>query len=201
MFHVRRRPTDNSAQAQAARRRKKKPSGSGGSLGGGSVHGGGGGGGSSSGSLLGRPPSGHHQGSAMMGDGSAHSPDDPAGLLPYLVELNPDGSELRQGGAVRRYILAAAVTEVGSERPAPAHPSSPVAGKSRQDLIKSCSRPGSDERESLSNHHNQPNAHPLPGGPRTTFACSATTPVRMGCTSPIVLLFRCDGFCAAFSIS
>lgn len=133
MFHVRRRPADNnSAQAQA-RRRKKKLSGSGGSLGGGSIHGGGGGG-SSSGSLMGRPPSGHHPGGgSMMGaDGSLHSPDDPAGLMPYLVELNPDGSEVRQGGAVRRYVLAAAVTEVGSERPAPPHPSSPVAGKDKK---------------------------------------------------------------------
>lgn len=130
MFHVRRRPNDNSAQAQAARRRKKKLSGSGGSVGGGSIGGGGHhagvGGGSSSSSLANRLPAGQ---AGMMGDGHGppHSPDD-LDRLPYLVELNPDGSEVRQGGVVRRHLLAAAVTEVGSERPAPPHPSSPIAG-------------------------------------------------------------------------
>ncbi len=120
MFHVRRRPNDNSAQAQAARRRKKKLSGSGGSLGGGGSIGG-----PSSSNLANRAGAG---GQSIGDSGSLHSPDDQDRCLPYLVELNPDGSEARQGGVVRRHLLVAAVTEVGSERPAPSHPSSPIAG-------------------------------------------------------------------------
>lgn len=105
MFHVRRR----SADSQAARRRKKKLSGSGST------------GGNASSSTINRLAVG---GTAGMEQTSPEDPD----RLPYLVELNPDGSEVRQGNQVRRHVISPTVTEVGSERPAPPHPSSPVTG-------------------------------------------------------------------------
>ena len=118
MFHVRRRPADSNSQA--ARRRKKKLSGSGGSQSGGNANvnasnSGGGGGGSI------------HR----LTGGELASPDqDPEQrTLPYLVELNPDGSEVRQGNQIRRHFVSPTVTEVGSERPAPPHPSSPISGE------------------------------------------------------------------------
>lgn len=132
MFHVRRRPADS----QAARRRKKKLSGSGASVGGGSttnnLHGGGGsaGGGGAAGSGAGGTiqrltADGHHQ-LSMDGDGGGGSATD---HLPYLVELNPDGSQVRHGNQTRRHVISPTVTEVGSERPTPPHPHSPVSGK------------------------------------------------------------------------
>ncbi len=117
MFHVRRRPADSNSQA--ARRRKKKLSGSGST-----------GGGNASTSTINRL--------AVAGGGpggDAASPEDPSDRLPYLVELNPDGSEVRQGNQTRRHVIAPTVTEVGSERPAPPHPSSPVAGKQQLLLL------------------------------------------------------------------
>lgn len=112
MFHVRRRPADSNSQA--ARRRKKKLSGSG-SQGGNNQNANS----SNTGSI------------SRLGGGELASPDqDPEQrTLPYLVELNPDGSEVRQGNQVRRHFVSPTVTEVGSERPAPPHPSSPIAGK------------------------------------------------------------------------
>lgn len=44
--------------------------------------------------------------------------------LPFSLELNPDGSEIPNGAGVR-HRLQPNVTEVGSERPIPIHPSSP----------------------------------------------------------------------------
>ena len=106
MFHVRRRPAD-----QQARRRKKKLSGSSG----GAAN-------SSSSSTINRS---NHP------DGGMNQSDDDRSMLPFLLELNPDGSEVRQGGVgvVRRHVLPPTVTEVGSERPHPAA-TSPVAGTS-----------------------------------------------------------------------
>ena len=111
MFHVRRRPAD-----AAARRRKKKLSGS-------SV------GGNTSTNTINRLP-------GIMGDG-AMDPDDRS-MLPFLLELNADGTEARQGpnGAVRRHIVSPTVTEVGSERPSAAHPSSPISGNYLSSLEK-----------------------------------------------------------------
>lgn len=119
MFHVRRRPADSNSQA--ARRRKKKLSGSGST------------GGNTSTSTINRLAVGGSGGGSQgaQASSSAHneqtSPDDPE-RLPYLVELNPDGSEVRQANQTRRHVISPTVTEVGSERPAPPHPSSPIAG-------------------------------------------------------------------------
>lgn len=109
MFHVRRRPADSNSQA--ARRRKKKLSG-----------GGSNGGNTSTGTI--------NRSAAPGGAASGESPEDPE-RFPYLVELNPDGSEARQGGQIRRHVVSPTVTEVGSERPPPPHPSSPSAGETR----------------------------------------------------------------------
>lgn len=108
MFHVRRRPADGS---QAARRRKKKLSG-------------GGNGGNTSTSTINR--------NAPLAGAPNDQPEDPE-RFPYLVELNPDGSEARHGGQIRRHVISPTVTEVGSERPPPPHPSSPSAGKKSAD--------------------------------------------------------------------
>lgn len=118
MFHVRRRPADSNSQA--ARRRKKKLSGSGGSQGGG--------GGNANANSCGSGGGSVHR---LTGVGDLSSPDqDPEQrTLPYLVELNPDGSEVRQGNQIRRHFVSPTVTEVGSERPAPPHPSSPISGE------------------------------------------------------------------------
>jgi hypothetical protein len=117
MFHVRRRPADSNSQA--ARRRKKKLSGSGGSQGGG---------GNANANSCGSGSGSVHR---LTGVGDLSSPDqDPEQrTLPYLVELNPDGSEVRQGNQIRRHFISPTVTEVGSERPAPPHPSSPISGE------------------------------------------------------------------------
>lgn len=105
MFHVRRRPAD-----AAARRRKKKLSGSSA-------------GGNTSSSTINRLPG--------MGEPVGSMDPDDRSMLPYLLELNPDGSEARHGpnGGVRRHIVSPTVTEVGSERPSASHPSSPISGK------------------------------------------------------------------------
>ncbi|XP_046450063.1 afadin-like isoform X3 [Daphnia pulex] len=120
MFHVRRRPADSNSQA--ARRRKKKLSGSGGSQGGG---------GNANANSCGSGGGSVHR---LTGVGDLSSPDqDPEQrTLPYLVELNPDGSEVRQGNQIRRHFVSPTVTEVGSERPAPPHPSSPISVPSIQ---------------------------------------------------------------------
>jgi hypothetical protein len=117
MFHVRRRPADSNSQT--ARRRKKKLSGSGGSQGGG---------GNANANSCGSGGGSVHR---LTGVGDLSSPDqDPEQrTLPYLVELNPDGSEVRQGNQIRRHFVSPTVTEVGSERPAPPHPSSPISGE------------------------------------------------------------------------
>ncbi|XP_057376791.1 afadin-like isoform X2 [Daphnia carinata] len=113
MFHVRRRPADSNSQA--ARRRKKKLSGSG-SQGGNNQNAN-----SSNTGSIGR-----------LGELASPDQDPEQRTLPYLVELNPDGSEVRQGNQVRRHFVSPTVTEVGSERPAPPHPSSPIAVPSIQ---------------------------------------------------------------------
>ena len=110
MFHVRRRPADGSgtsSQQQAAQRRRKKKL-SGGSTGGG----------------------GNNQPAASSAQSVNRLAETGGGedVLPYLVELNPDGSEVRQGAnqPIRRHVISSStVTEVGSERPA----TSPAAGK------------------------------------------------------------------------
>ena len=116
MFHVRRRPAD-----QAARRRKKKLSGSSGNT---------------STSTINRLPQGGQQEGHGVGGGGVGGLDGEMdrAMLPFLLELNPDGSEVRQtphAGPVRRHFLPPTVTEVGSERPsAPhGHPSAPMPGK------------------------------------------------------------------------
>ena len=116
MFHVRRRPADSNSQA--ARRRKKKLSGSGGSQSGGNAN-------------VNASNSGGGGSIHRLTGGELASPDqDPEQrTLPYLVELNPDGSEVRQGNQIRRHFVSPTVTEVGSERPAPPHPSSPISGE------------------------------------------------------------------------
>jgi hypothetical protein len=116
MFHVRRRPADSNSQA--ARRRKKKLSGSGGSQSGGNAN-------------VNASNSGGGGSIHRLTGGELTSPDqDPEQrTLPYLVELNPDGSEVRQGNQIRRHFVSPTVTEVGSERPAPPHPSSPISGE------------------------------------------------------------------------
>ena len=111
MFHVRRRPADGSgtsSQQQAAQRRRKKKL-SGGSTGGG----------------------GNNQPAASAQSVNRLVAETGGGedVLPYLVELNPDGSEVRQGAnqPIRRHVISSStVTEVGSERPAA---TSPAAGK------------------------------------------------------------------------
>lgn len=109
MFHVRRRPADS--HSQAARRRKKKLSGSG----------------SQSGNNANANSS--NTGSiSRLGELASPDQDAEQRTLPYLVELNPDGSEVRQGNQIRRHFVSPTVTEVGSESPAPPHPSSPIAG-------------------------------------------------------------------------
>ena len=108
MFHVRRRPADggtSSQQQQAAQRRRKKKL-SGGSTGGG----------------------GNNQPAASAQSVNRLVAETGEDVLPYLVELNPDGSEVRQGAnqPIRRHVISSStVTEVGSERPA----TSPAAGK------------------------------------------------------------------------
>ena len=109
MFHVRRRPADGSgtsSQQQAAQRRRKKKL-SGGSTGGG----------------------GNNQPAASAQSVNRLAETGGEDVLPYLVELNPDGSEVRQGAnqPIRRHVISSStVTEVGSERPAA---TSPAAGK------------------------------------------------------------------------
>ena len=110
MFHVRRRPADGSgtsSQQQAAQRRRKKKL-SGGSTGGGGNN---------------QPAAAQSVNRLVAETGGGED------VLPYLVELNPDGSEVRQGAnqPIRRHVISSStVTEVGSERPAA---TSPAAGK------------------------------------------------------------------------
>ena len=110
MFHVRRRPADGSgtsSQQQAAQRRRKKKL-SGGSTGGGGNN---------------QPAASAQSVNRWAETGGGED------VLPYLVELNPDGSEVRQGAnqPIRRHVISSStVTEVGSERPAA---TSPAAGK------------------------------------------------------------------------
>ncbi len=74
-------------------------------------------------------------GGGVGGGGSGADGDE---RLPFLLELNPDGSEVRQSGvagAVRRHLLPPTVTEVGTERPSQPHPAaaSPVPGETFTD--------------------------------------------------------------------
>lgn len=96
MFHVRRRPAD-----YVPRKRKKKPSGKWSELEAG-PHGAG-------------PHSGGMAGPGMAGHpGMASRFEDER--LPFLQELNPDGTEIANGAGLR-HRLQPNVTEVGSERP------------------------------------------------------------------------------------
>lgn len=90
MFHVRRRPAD-----YVPRKRKKKPSGKWNELEAGG-------------------PGSHHGGITGGGLGGHLSSGDER--LPFLQELNPDGTEIANGAGVR-HRLQPNVTEVGSERP------------------------------------------------------------------------------------
>ncbi|XP_023319046.1 uncharacterized protein LOC106656697 isoform X3 [Trichogramma pretiosum] len=95
MFHVRRRPAD-----YVPRKRKKKPQGGkwGDGVDGGHHH-------------AHHQHGGHHQHPGMGGRGGYEDE-----RLPFLQEINPDGTDIPNGAGMR-HRLQPNVTEVGSERP------------------------------------------------------------------------------------